>query len=83
MNTLRRLLIGAILLSAFVAVYSLEDHVENNSASAKSTPGQDLTGGSDSEMARRRRHRFGHHLCKKFFCDHSALVVILFVVIAP
>lgn len=63
MNNLRFFLICAIVFSAFVAVYSLEDaEVAKDEGVPKGAA--DLIQGSASEMARRRRHRFGHHLCK-------------------
>lgn len=62
--SLRQFLICAIVLSAFVAVYSLEDAVVAKDENSTDKV-QDLIGGSVSDMARRRKHRFGHHLCKK------------------
>lgn len=62
--SLRQFLICAIVLSAFVAVYSLEDAAVAKDESSTDKV-QDLIEGSASDMARRRKHRFGHHLCKK------------------
>lgn len=65
-SSLRQFLICAILLSAFVAVYSLEDAA--GKSESQSGLKRDLIQTSDaSEMARKRRHRFGHHLCKNWF----------------
>lgn len=59
MKSLRQFLVCAIVISAFVAVYSLED--------ASDPKGNvQIADASASDMARRRRHRFGHHLCKNF-----------------
>lgn len=64
MNSLRQFLICAILFSAILAVYSLDNDSVNTKGELEAGK-QDVTQSSASEMARRRRHRFGQHLCKR------------------
>lgn len=69
-SLLRQFLVFAILLSAIVAVYSLENATDvEKSVNQDSLPSPDA-----SEMARRRRHRFGNHLCKNLLVLHFTLI---------